>query len=126
MQELVEFPNLCVCPDTIKAADPNAEVLWPILLKKVGLHLKATGEVIENDGHRAAIVRCFAAPSMEQRLCRAKNEVERARVWWRESIACSEGDSNVPDLAEDSMYVLNAFIVTPELKFIDPRSGTFS
>jgi hypothetical protein len=58
---------------------------------------------------------------MEQRLCRAKSEVERARVWWRESIACSEGDSTVPDLAEDCMYVLNAFIVTPELKFADPH-----
>ena len=40
--------------------------------QKVGLHLKATGEVIENDGHRGAIVRSFAAPSLMQRLCRLK------------------------------------------------------
>jgi hypothetical protein len=85
---------LHLCPEVIKTLDPNAEMLWAIFLKKAGLHLRASGEVIENDGRRAAIVRNFAIPSLEQRLPSKKTEVERARVWWRESVACSEGDSS--------------------------------
>jgi hypothetical protein len=112
---------LHICPEAIKALDPNAEVLWPILLKKAGLHLRANGEVIENDGHRAAIIRNFAVPSLEQRLAGATTEVGRARIWWRESIACSEGDSPVPDLTQGGMHVLNAFILTPALKFPNHR-----
>jgi len=113
--------NLAVCPEALKPVDPNAETLWPVFLKRVGLHFNSRKEVIENDGHRAAIVRQFGISSLVRRLALRKTERDRARVWWRESIACSEGDSEIPDTSLGNMYVMNRFIVTPKLKYPDPR-----
>lgn len=115
--------NLAVCPKELLAVDPNAAILWTVFLKRVGLHLNGRGEVIENDGRRADIVRRFAAHSLVQRLAVKKTEVERARIWWRESIACSEGASDIPDLCMANMYTLNPFIVAPSLRFSDPRAA---
>ena len=114
--------NLSVCPNEVSAVDPNARVLWPIFLRKVGLHINSSGAVIENEGRRADIVRRFGVPSLAQRLPAKSNERERARVWWRETIACSAGDSDIPDIAEKNAFVLNAFIVDADLKYPDPRA----
>ena len=115
--------NLAVCPNELVSLDSNAIILWPSFLKRVGLHLNRSGEVIENDGHRADIVRRFAVQSLIQRLPRAKDERSRARVWWRESIACSDGESDLPELTPEKLYVTNSFIVTAELKYPDPRTA---
>lgn len=113
--------NLAECPIELLALDPNAEILWPIFLKRVGLHFNAAGRVIEDEGRRADIVRRFGVQSLIQRLPIAKGEVGRARVWWRESLACSDGESDLPDLTAERLYVTNAFIVRERLKFPDPR-----
>lgn len=49
-------------------------------------------------------------------------ERERARVWWRECAACSEGDA-IPDLSADSLHNLNPWIVTKTEKYPDPRAA---
>jgi hypothetical protein len=114
-------PDLSVCPAELKALDPNAEVLWPVFLKRTGIAMSVSGDrVIDNEGRHALIVRSFGIPSLAARLSTAGTEIERARIWWRESVACSEGDS-IPDLSTANMYLLNPFIVTPGLKFPDPR-----
>jgi hypothetical protein len=114
--------NLSVCPVELTAVDPNAPVLWAILLKRVGLHLDRLGDVIEDGGKRADIVRRFATPSLIARLTAQETERDRARIWWREAIACSEGGSDIPDLSSENFYVVNPFIVTPSLKYPDPRA----
>jgi hypothetical protein len=118
----MQSTNLAVCPAELLAVDANAATLWPVFLKRVGLHFNSRGEVIENDGHRADIVRQFGVPSLINRLTVREAERDRARIWWREAIACSEGDSDIPDLPSANLHVLNPFIVTPALKFADPRS----
>lgn len=112
--------NLAEVPAEILAADPNAKTLWCVFLKKIGIHFDKQGDAIENETHRAEIIRKFGVPSLLQRLPFTKTEVERARVWWRESMACDAGES-IPDLGSENMYVLNPFIVTKSLKFRNPR-----
>ncbi|MGH9684460.1 MAG: hypothetical protein ACRD4S_12730 [Candidatus Acidiferrales bacterium] len=113
-------PNLVSCPPELSALDPNAKTLWLIFLKRVGFHIDGQGDVIENETRRADIVRRFGVQSLMQRLSVAKDEISRARIWWRECMACSEGDS-IPDLSLENMYVLNPFILTKELKFKNER-----
>lgn len=113
--------GLAVCPDEIRALDPNAESLWPIFLRRISLHFDSRGAIIEDEGRQAWVVRNFGIPSLIQRLAAASTELERARVWWRESVACSKGDS-IPDLSTENMHLLNPFIVTEGLKFPDPRA----
>lgn len=116
-------PDLTVCPEELRAADPNAELLWPKFLKRSGVTMSTRGaRVLDNLSRRALIVRNFGIPALVQRLATAHGEVGRARVWWRESIACSDGDSPIPDLSENNQYVLNPFIVAKELRFRDPRA----
>jgi hypothetical protein len=114
--------NLAVCPAELLAVDANAEKLWTVFLKRIGLHFNTRGEVIENDGRRAEIVRRFGVRSLIDRLPSQKTERDRARIWWREAIACSDGESDIPDLSSGNMHVLNPFIVTPALKYFDPRA----
>lgn len=112
--------DLFVCPVELKALDPNAEVLWPVFLKKTGISMSVRRDrVIDNQSRHAWIIRNLGIPSLQHRLSIARNELARAKVWWRESAACSEGTS-IPDLTADTMYLLNPFIVTPSLKFADP------
>lgn len=114
--------SLTECPDSIKAVDLNAEILWPIFLKKTGIAMSTDKKtVIDNEGRRALMIRSFGIPSLAARLSDAKDEISRARIWWRESIACSEGVSDIPDLKTDNRHILNPFIVTPSLRFKDPR-----
>jgi hypothetical protein len=119
-----QLQDLSTCPVAIRAIDSNAERLWRIFLKKAGIPM-AGSKVIEGDGSlehetkRAHIVRNFGVPSLMQRLAVAYDERSRAKVWWRECIACSDGGSDIPDLTAE--YVLNPFIVTKELKYPNPR-----
>ncbi len=121
--------DLTQCPAEISALDPNAPLLWIQFLRRTGIPMTAKGKRgkhaatdlwVDNNSRRALIIRGFGIPSLIQRLSAAKDEVSRARVWWREAAACSEGES-VPDLSADNMAVLNPFIVTAELKFKDTR-----
>jgi hypothetical protein len=112
--------NLAICPPELAAIDPNAETLWPKLLRKVGVTI-SKGEHIEE--RRAWTLRNFGLPSLLQRLRPGMTERERARVWWREAIACSEGESEIPNLSEENIYYLNPFIVTPAEKYPDPRAS---
>lgn len=114
-----EKVNLAVCPPEILAVDANAATLWPVLLRKVGITI-SKGEHIED--RRAWILRNFGVPSLVQRLRPGMTERERARVWWRECAACSEGDT-IPDLTADSLHNLNPWIVTKADKYPDPRAA---
>jgi hypothetical protein len=122
VQQNSERSNLAVCPQGLIQVDPHAERRWPVLLTKVGLHLDARGQVIENDGRRADIVRRFAVESLISRLPAQKTERDRARIWWREAVAASEGDSEIPGLTTENSYFVNAFIMDGE-KFPDPRAA---
>lgn len=118
--------TLSQCPDPLKALDPNAELFWPLFLKRTGLHIDARGNVIEEIGHRADIIRNLGIPSLAERLAvPGLSERQRARIWWRESLACSHGDSDIPDLP-DPPLALNAFIVTRSEKFRDARIENLS
>lgn len=120
--------DLAVCPPEILALDPNAETLWPRFVRAAGCTTSATRKKkiiaadfwVDNDNHRALIVRQFGIPSLIQRLSVAKDEVGRARAWWRESQACAEGDT-ISDLSAENMHVLNPFIVSAGLKFSRPE-----
>jgi hypothetical protein len=121
--------DLATCPEAIHALDPNADLLWVKFLRKTGVPMSAKSKKgknamtdlwVDNKSRRGFIIRNFGIPSLLQRLAAAKDEISRARVWWREAAACSEGES-VPDLSPDNMAVLNFFIVTTELKFKDTR-----
>jgi hypothetical protein len=111
--------NLAVCPKELTELDPNAAVLWPKLLRKVGVTI-SRGEHIEE--RRALILRSFGLPSLLQRLTSGMSERDRARIWWRECAACSEGDS-IPDLTAENMHQLNPWIVTASEKYPDPRAA---
>jgi hypothetical protein len=121
--------DLAICPEEIRMLDPNADILWAKFLRRTGIPMSAKAKKgknvakdvwVDNNCRRAAIIRSFGIQSLLQRLAACKTELDRARVWWRESAACAEGDS-VPDLSSENMYALNAFIVTKELKFKDTR-----
>jgi hypothetical protein len=111
--------NLASCPPEMLALDANAEIVWRLLLKKVGVTI-SKGEHIEDK--RAWIVRNFGVPSLMQRLRSGMTERQRARVWWRECAACSEGDT-IPDLTAENLHSLNPWIVTDSEKYPDPRAA---
>jgi len=124
--------DLAVCPKEILALDPNAAVLWVKFLQRTGIPMSAKATKgknlgkdlwVDNNCRRAAIIRGFGIAGLTQRLAAATDEISRARVWWRESAACAEGDT-VPDLSAANMCVLNPFIITKELKFEDNRFKT--
>jgi hypothetical protein len=113
--------DLTDCPSVLSALDPYAGSRWPAFLRKSGIAMSTDRKrVIDNQSRRALIIRSFGIPSLVQRLSVAKTEIERARVWWRESVACSAGDT-IPDLSSENLYLLNPFITVPALKFADPR-----
>jgi hypothetical protein len=115
-----ELSDLSQCPAQLLALDPNAERLWQVFLRKTGIALSQDGKrVLDNEGKRARVIRRFGIPSLASRLEFANAEISRARIWWREATACSEGEG-IPDLTRENGYVLNPFIVTPELKFERP------
>lgn len=115
--ETTNTVNLASCPPELLALDVNAETLWRVLQKRVGITI-SKGEHIEDK--RAWILRNFGVPSLMQRLQPGMTERQRARVWWRECAACSEGDT-VPDLTAENLHNLNAWIVTASEKYPDPR-----
>jgi hypothetical protein len=53
--------NLAICPSELIALDPNAEMLWPKLLRTVRV-IVSKGEHIEE--RRAKILRTFGLPSL--------------------------------------------------------------
>ncbi|HKV28303.1 MAG TPA: hypothetical protein VJN90_08560 [Candidatus Acidoferrales bacterium] len=123
MTEKSPETDLTQCPPELRALDPNAEKLWLVFLRRTGISMSHDRKrVIDNGSHRALIIRSFGIPSLNQRLSAAKTERERARVWWREAAACSAGDT-IPDLTADALFALNPFIVTPELRYADPRGA---
>lgn len=115
---MAESDNLNHCPVDFESLDPHAAKRWGIFLRKVGLRMTREGW---SDPRRAAIVRSFGIPSLRHRLPSAATETQRARIWWREAVACSAGESEIPDLSEEKMYALNAFIFEQGEKFADPR-----
>jgi hypothetical protein len=119
--------DLAICPKEILALDSNAAVLWVKFLRRTGIPMSAKATKgknigqdlwVDNNCRRATIIRGFGIAGLIQRLAAATDEISRARVWWRESAACAEGDT-VPDLSEANMCVLNPFIITKELRFED-------
>jgi len=50
------------------------------------------------------------------------SERQRARIWWREAAACSEGES-MPDLTPENFHVLNSWMVSAEHKYRYPSAG---
>ena len=56
--------NLAICPSELIALDPNAEMLWPKLLRTVGVTV-SKGEHIEE--RRAWILRNFGLPALLSR-----------------------------------------------------------
>ncbi len=111
--------NLAICPSELIALDPNAERLWPKLLRTVKVII-SKGEHIEE--RRAKILRTFGLPSLLERLQPGMSERQRARIWWREAAACSEGES-IPDLTPENLHVLNPWIVSAEHKYQHPSAG---
>jgi hypothetical protein len=128
-QQSVPSIDLAICPEAIRALDPNADLLWVKFLRKTGVAMSAKSKKgknsgidvwVDNQSRRAYIIRNFGITSLVQRLAAAKDELSRARIWWREAAACAEGDA-VPDLSSDNLAVLNSFILTKALKFKDVR-----
>jgi hypothetical protein len=111
--------NLAICPSELIAFDPNAEMLWPKLLRTVGVTV-SKGEHIEE--RRAWILRNFGLPALLQRLQPGMLERQRAQIWWREAAACSEGES-IPDLTPENLHVLDRWIVSAEHKYQRPSVG---
>ena len=111
--------NLAICPSELIALDPNAEMLWPKLLRAVGVTV-SKGEHIEEG--RAWTLRNFGLPSLLQRLQPGMLERQRAQIWWREAAACSEGES-IPDLTPENLHVLDRWIVSAEHKHPRPSVG---
>jgi hypothetical protein len=111
--------NLAICPSELVALDPNAEMLWSKLLRTVGVTV-SKGEHIEE--RRAWILRNFGLPALLQRLRPGMSERQRARIWWREAAACSEGES-IPDLTPENLHALNPWMVSAEHKYQRPSAG---
>ena len=96
--------NLAACPPEILAVDANAETLWRVLLRKVGITI-SKGEHIEDRG--AWILRNLGVPDLASRLG-IQNQVEkggpqddvaRAVIWRHVCEASSAGDS-IADISE--------------------------
>ena len=111
--------NLAVCPSELIALDPNAEMLWPKLLRTVGVTV-SKGVLIEE--RRAWILRNFGLPALLERLKPGMSERQRARIWWREAAACSEGES-FPELTPENFHVLNRWMVSADHKYPRPSVG---
>ena len=88
-----EPQDLTLCPPEVIALDSNASALWVKFLRRTGIPMSAKSKKgknaaaelwVDNNCRRAAIIRNFGIPSLIQRLAAAKDEVSRARVWWRE------------------------------------------
>jgi hypothetical protein len=115
--------NLALCPPNILALDANATILWPVLLKKVGVTI-SKGEHIEDK--TAWRLRNFGVDDLADRLSiqqqREKglqDDISRAKIWRHVSEACQPGDS-ISDLNVSNMYLLNAFIVPRDKRFPTP------
>jgi hypothetical protein len=115
--------NLAVCPSSMLALDANATILWPVLLKKVGVTI-SKGEHIEDKP--AWRLRNFGADDLAHRLSvqqqrenGPQDDIARAKIWRHVSEACQPGDS-ISDLTAANMYQLNAFIVPRDKRFATP------
>jgi hypothetical protein len=123
----LETTNLASCPPEILALDINAETLWRVLLKKVGVTI-SKGEHIEDK--RAWILRNFGVPDLAHRLSIRKqienggpqDDVARAVIWRHVAEASSPGDS-ITDLSEQNRFLLNPFIVPKDKKFPNPMAA---
>ena len=119
-----EVLNLASCPAEIMALDVNAETLWRVLVKKVGVTI-SKGEHIEDK--RAWILRNFGVPDLVSRLSirqqiengGLQDDVARAVIWRHVAEASSPGDS-ITDLSEQNRFLLNPFIVPKDRKFANP------
>jgi hypothetical protein len=113
--------NLATCPPEIRALDTNAETLWRVLIKKVGITV-SKGEHIEDK--RAWILRNFGVPDLAYRLSirqqiengGPQDDVARAVIWRHVAEASSPGDS-ITDLSDQNRFLLNPFIVPKDKKF---------
>lgn len=102
--------NLAVCPREILALDTNADILWRVLLCKVGITTKG-GKHIED--RRARILRNFGSPDLANTLAvqrqiekgGAQDDVARATIWRHVCEASSAGDS-IGDMNGQNRYVL--------------------
>jgi hypothetical protein len=112
---------------TLTKLDTNAEMLLPKVIKKSGATVdKKTGDIFEDK--RGQILGNIGIPDLIFRLeCQRQrengglqDEIARARIWFHVAEACAPGDS-IPDVGGDDKYLLNAWIVTPSLKFHNPR-----
>ena len=115
--------NLAECPPNILALDANATILWPVLLKKVGVTI-SKGEHIEDKP--AWRLRNFGVDDLAHRLSMQQqrengpqDDISRAKIWRHVSEACQPGDS-ISDLTGSNMYLLNAFIVPRDKRFATP------
>jgi hypothetical protein len=116
--------NLASCPPEILALDANAETLWRVLIKKVGITI-SKGEHIEDK--RAWILRNFGVPDLVSRLSirqqiengGPQDDVARAVIWRHVAEASSPGDS-ITDLSDQNRFLLNPFIVPKDKKFANP------
>jgi len=122
----LETVNLASCPPEILALDANAETLWRVLLKKVGVTI-SKGEHIEDK--RAWVLRNFGVPDIARRLSirqqiengGPQDDVARAVIWRHVAEASSPGDS-ITDLSAQTRFSLNPFIVPKEKKFASPMA----
>ena len=114
----------CIFPPEILALDTNAETLWHVLLKKVGVTI-SKGEHIEDK--RAWILRNFGVPDLAYCLS-IRQEIENggpqddvacAVIWRHVAEASSPGDS-ITDLSDQNRFLLNPFIVPKDKKFANP------
>jgi hypothetical protein len=115
--------NLAVCPGEVLATDSNATILWPVLLKKVGVTI-SQGQHIEDK--RAWVLRNFGVDDLVNRLdiqqkCEhgPQDHIARAKIWRHVAEACLPGDS-ISDLTASNMYLLNPFIVPRDQRFATP------
>jgi hypothetical protein len=106
------------------ALDANAETLWRVLLKKVGVTI-SKGAHIEDK--RAWVLRNFGVPDLAHRLSvrqqiengGPQDDVARAVIWRHVAEASSPGDS-ITDLSQQNRFLLNPFIVPKNKKFANP------
>lgn len=116
--------NLATCPPEILSLDTNAEKLWPVLLRKVGVTV-SRGESIEDK--RAWILRNLGVDDLANRLsvqqkreCGGpQDDLARAMIWRHVAEASSPGDS-IADLSTQNMCLLNPFIVPEGKHFPSP------
>jgi hypothetical protein len=114
------------CPSQLLALDSNAERFWLKLLKKASITVdKERGEIVADQ--RGAILEGIGLPDLLFRLeCQRsrenghQDELAHARIWFHVAEACAPGDS-IPDLTGDNKFLLNPWIVTPSLKFVNVR-----